>query len=440
VFPQLEKYCPKNLANVALTGQPVTLEYRLSKHDYYFEVRAYKPAAGLIALLISDLTDRRKHQEEREKGQRLESLGVLAGGIAHDFNNILTAIFGNISLARLLVGEEHKASTRLAACENAMSKAKDLTRQLLTFSRGGEPIKEIVDTERLIREVVSLSVRGSNCTSSFQLAKDLWHVLADAGQLHQVLNNLIINAIQAMPTGGTITIIAANTKVKTDDVQGLPCGRYVKISVSDQGCGISSDNLSQIFDPYFTTKPTGSGLGLTSTYSIVKRHGGSIHVVSHSGAGATFDILLPAADEMLCKSTAEPGQLPKVMPGKSVLLMDDVATIRALASDMLEELGFSVVTCAEGNEAVNLYRESKERGEPFAVVLLDMTIPGGMGGKATAECIRGIDPDAVLVISSGYSVDLGIAEKDNLLFNGSVAKPYNLQELALEISRVIKRN
>jgi len=439
VFSQPDNCWHKNLANVALTGKPATLEYYLSRDDRYFEVRVYKPSAGLIALLVADLTERIKHQEEREKGQRLESLGVLAGGIAHDFNNILTAIFGNISLARLLVGEKHEASKRLAACENAMSKAKDLTRQLLTFSRGGQPIKETVDTEKLIREVVSFSVRGSNCTSFFQMAKDLWHVHADAGQLHQAFSNLIINAIQAMPTGGNVTVSAANKTVETDDGQDLPCGRYVKVTVSDQGCGIPSDILSQIFDPYFTTKPTGSGLGLTSAYSIIKRHGGNIQVVSLPGSGATFDIHISAADEMLGKSTSVPGQLSKAMPGKSILVMDDIATIRSLASAMLEELGYTVVTCAEGSEAVKLYCESKERGEAFAAVILDMTVPGGMGGKEAAERICSIDPDAVLVISSGYSVDLGIAEKDTLLFNGSVAKPYSLQELALEISRVLNR-
>jgi PAS domain S-box-containing protein len=440
VFPQPEGYWQKNLADVALTGKPVILENYSSRHDRYLEERAYKPAEGRIALLVSDLTERRKLHEEREKGQRLESLGVLAGGIAHDFNNILTAIFGNISLARLLVGEEHKASKRLAACENAMSRARDLTRQLLTFARGGEPIKGIVDTERLIREAVSFSVRGSNCTSIFHLAKDLWHVEADAGQLHQALNNLVINAIQAMPDGGYLTVNAANEMVKTDDGHALPCGRYVKISVSDQGCGIPSDILSKIFDPYFTTKPTGTGLGLTSAYSIIKRHGGNIHLLSRPGCGTTFDILLPAADEMHGESTAVPEKLPTTIPGKSILVMDDEEMIRSMASAMLEELGYTVVTCADGTEAVKLYRESKESGEAFAAVLLDMTVPGGMGGKDAAKRIRSIDPGAVLVISSGYSVDLEIAERDNVFFSGSVAKPYNLHELARELSRVTNRN
>jgi PAS domain S-box-containing protein len=439
VFPQSEEYWQKNLANVALTGEPVILENYFDRLDRYFEEHAYKPAQGRIALLVSDLTERRKFHEEMEKGQRLESLGVLAGGIAHDFNNILTAIFGNISLAKLYVGEEHKAAKRLDACEHAMSRARDLTRQLLTFARGGEPIKGIVDTERLIREAVSFSVRGSNCTSVFHPAKDLWHVEADAGQLHQALNNLVINAIQAMPDGGYLTVNAVNEMVKADDGHALPSGRYVKISVSDQGCGIPPDIHSKIFDPYFTTKPAGTGLGLTSAYSIIKRHGGSIHLSSRPGTGTTFDILLPAVDEIPGESTAVPDPLPATMPGKSILVMDDEEIIRSMASVMLEELGYTVATCAEGTEAVKLYRESKEKGEAFAAVLLDMTVPGGMGGKDAAKHIRSIDPDAVLVISSGYSVDLEIAERDNVFFSGSVAKPYNLHELARELSRVIHR-
>ena len=263
---------------------------------------------------------------------------------------------------------------------------------------------------------------------------------ADVDQLHQALNNLVINAIQAMPDGGFLTVSAVNEMVKSDGGQALPYGRYVKISISDHGCGIPSNILSKIFDPYFTTKPTGSGLGLTTTYSIIKRHGGNINVSSLLGTGTTFDILIPAADEMPGRSDAVLEQLPTTRPGKSILVMDDEEVIRSLASDMLEELGYTTVTCAEGAEAVRIYREYRERGEAFAAVILDMTVPGGMGGKEAAERIRCIDPNAVLVISSGYSVDLGSADRDNVLFSGIVPKPYNFQQLARELLRVITRN
>jgi two-component system, chemotaxis family, CheB/CheR fusion protein len=397
---------------------------------------------GGIAYLASvwhDFTDRKRAEEEREKTGRLESLGVLAGGIAHDFNNILTAVIGNISLARMKFGESHPASRQLDSCEKALDKATGLTRQLLTFARGGVPVKDTVDTEHLLREVVSFALHGSSCRGELDISPGLWPLDADAGQIHQALNNLIINAVQAMPDGGVVTIAATNETVRDGSDYALTPGRYLKITVADRGVGISEENISRIFDPYFTTKPAGTGLGLASVYSIINRHGGYIDVSSIPAHETIFTILLPAGDRRDGDETSRSGDTgvsPTVPPCTSVLLMDDEEMIRSLAADMLDGLGYRTVTCADGAAAVDIYREYWERGEPFSVVILDMTIPGGMGGREAAEKILAIHPEAVLIISSGYSVDSSYTGTNDPIFRGSVAKPYNISKLAQEIARL----
>ncbi|MGD0857645.1 MAG: ATP-binding protein, partial [Dehalococcoidia bacterium] len=391
--------------------------------------------------VILDITDHRRAEEEREKAERLESLGVLAGGIAHDFNNILTAIIGNISLARKNVGEEHTATPQLASCEKALVKATALARQLLTFARGGAPMIEIVDTVRLICDVVSFALHGSNSKADLDLEQGLWNLNADVGQIHQALNNLIINALQAMPHGGTIIIKATNDFIDSKEEHNIPAGNYVKITVIDHGCGITPEFLGKIFDPYFTTKPSGTGLGLASVFSIIKRHGGAIEVSSIPGKGSSFTILLPAAGEKSVEGRLadEPGDTVYApISGLSVLVMDDEDMIRELVAEMLVTLGYKGFACADGAKAVNLYKEHWARGEPFAAVILDMTVPGGMGGKEAAEQILNIDPGAILIISSGYAAETDLTLGTNAFFRGVVSKPYNLQKLSQELARLIK--
>jgi len=438
IFPQLEAYWLEQFSLTASTGNPTTLANHTRLLDRYLEIYAYSPAIGRqIAIILSDVTEKRNSQEDREKNQRLEALGVLAGGIAHDFNNILTAIIGNISLARLQVGEEHKAATRLVACENAMTRATDLTKQLLTFSRGGAPHKSIMDMKQLMSEVLSFAFHGSNCRADVALEENLWSVDADANQLHQVFNNLLINAIQASLSGGIITIKATNWSIGAGGHASLLPGPYVKIAISDHGCGIPPEILPRIFDPYFTTKSTGSGLGLTSAYSIIKKHDGYINASSSPGRGTTFEIFLPAAAETPVKKKPESESLPVVVKGATVLVMDDEEMIRTLVAGMLEQLGYQGIACCDGAEAVNLYRDYLGRGAPFAAVILDMTIPGGKGGKEVAEEILSLDPDAVLIISSGYSTESVFAGEEDAVFQGVVPKPYNIRQLALELARLI---
>jgi len=439
VFPDLEEHWLTCLAQVATTGTPAFLEHYSKSADRYYEIQVYSPEKGQVAALYLDVSERRKLQMEREKNERLESLGVLAGGIAHDFNNILMAIAGNISLARMQLDRDPTVDSRLEDSEKAVAKATALTRQLLTFARGGEPVKKSVNTQALICEAASLFLSGGNCKADLDLPDDLWPLNADAGQIHQALNNLILNAVQAMPEGGTLKLCAANHSVDAGNGRGLKPGAYLKILVQDQGSGIPVEHLPKIFDPYFTTKPKGSGLGLASVFSIVKRHEGAVSVWSSPGQGSSFELLLPAAVAQPAEyQTREQAAAAVPLPGSGgpVLVMDDEEMIRNLASQMLTRLGYRTTTCCDGAQAVEIYQQNLVK-DPFAAVILDMTVPGGMGGKEAAHRIRALNPDAVLIISSGYAADPFIDEKREVQVNGLVAKPYSIKQLADELNRVI---
>jgi PAS domain S-box-containing protein len=441
VFPDLDERWLSCLGTVATCGTPAMLEYHVAASDRHYEVQLYAPAKGQVAALYLDVSERRTLQMEREKTERLESLGVLAGGIAHDFNNILMAIAGNISLARMQIDSGSAADNRLEDSEKAVAKAAALTRQLLTFARGGEPSKKSLDTAALIREAASLFLSGGNCRADLELPDDLWCLHADAGQIHQALNNLILNAVQSMPGGGILKITARNEVLEAGSRRDLAAGRYLKVGISDQGCGIPAEHLDRIFDPYFTTKATGSGLGLASVFSIIKRHEGSIGVSSVSGAGTCFELYLPAssqaaeADGDAAAALQEAAAPPE--NERSILVMDDEEMIRKLAQQMLDKLGYQATTCRDGAEAVSLYQSRYQSRTPFAAVILDMTVPGGMGGKEAAHLIRSIDEDAILVISSGYSSDPFIDDNREVQVNGVVAKPYSLKQLSDELKRVM---
>ena len=378
---------------------------------------------------VEGITELRQAREEMQKTQKLESLGVLAGGIAHDFNNILTAIIGNISLARMQLHNTEKTAKRLIEAENAASRAKDLTQQLLTFARGGEPVKKVIEAGALLKEAAGFAIHGSSVRCEFALADDLCPVEVDEGQLSQVIHNLAINAVQAMPDGGTITIGAEN-------FSSMPEGqRCVRISVADTGTGIPEQHLQRIFDPYFTTKQQGSGLGLATCYSIIKKHGGSISVKSTLGKGSTFYLTLPASE---MSRTDEPTLQTDLAFGVGrVLVMDDEEAVRETVQSMLEALGY-VAECTEnGTEAVEIYRKRKEEGRPFAAVILDLTIPGGVGGKETVTSLLKINPDVKAIVSSGYSTDPIMANFRDYGFSAVLGKPFRLQDMSRLLQELI---
>ncbi len=330
--------------------------------------------------------DRRKLEEEILKNQKLESVGVLAGGIAHDFNNILTAILGNTNLAMIMSKENSDVYKKLVSVENATLKAKDLTQQLLTFSKGGKPIKKTVDLKVFLKEVSTFSLMGSNIKCEFYISDDLWPVDVDEGQINQVISNMIINASQAMPDGGIIEIVAKNiNEADSANIHSMQTGRNVMISIKDNGTGILQSDLSKIFDPYFTTKEQGNGLGLASSYSIINNHDGLITVESKINEGTIFSIYLPSSFSKLEINIAKKEK--PVIGSARILIMDDDEMIRDMLNSILISIGYEVTCTKDGKESIEKYNESQTNNKPFDVVLMDLTIPGGLGGKEATKTL-----------------------------------------------------
>jgi PAS domain S-box-containing protein len=386
-----------------------------------------------VVLVFRDITEKRKLEQRVLRTQKLESLGILAGGIAHDFNNILTAILNNVTLAKMYAAD-NKIQAKLIKVEKASLQARNLTQQLLTFSKGGKPIKKTISITRLVRDSVSFALRGSNVRCHFYMKDDVWPVDVDEGQISQVINNLIINADQAMPDGGIVRVYAENVVITPEDELPLDPGNYIKITIADEGVGIAEKYVPKIFDPYFTTKQKGSGLGLATCYSIIKRHNGHIDVESEVGVGTIFYMWLPTS----VKKGIEKQPETAMAAGRgNVLLMDDEEIVLEAASEVLQYLGYTVTTAKDGKEALELYTKALTT-DPFDVVIMDLTIPGGMGGKEAIQELLMLDPGITAIVSSGYSNDPVMANYKKYGFKGVVTKPYTIEELSTTLSETLK--
>ncbi|NLB18361.1 MAG: PAS domain S-box protein [Syntrophomonadaceae bacterium] len=389
-------------------------------------------------IVFRDITDRIRIEEELLNASKLESLGVLAGGIAHDFNNLLTVILGNITLARMNLDDLEMAEEFLSRSEKASIQTKGLTQQLLTFARRGAPLKKSISLIELLRDTVNFSLSGSNVKRELNISENLCLVDADEGQIAQVINNLIINALQAMPQGGIVQINATNEYLAESSRIPLPTGKYVKIAVHDEGLGIPENIYQKIFDPFFTTKSTGSGLGLATSYSIIKNHGGYIGIESSGITGTTFVVYLPVSTHSYVNYAVPQVNSPN---GKGrILVMDDEAKIREVVSEMLHRLGYDVTLSANGVEAIQLYTESIKDELKYDAVVLDLTIPGGMGGKETIQKLLTIDPHIKAIVCSGYSTNPIIAEYSRWGFKGFVTKPFGIDNLSQVLDKVLRNN
>ncbi len=392
---------------------------------------------GEDALLgvVTDITDRKASEENIRKAQKLESLGILAAGIAHDFNNILTVIMGNITLCMLNPSDTSLVTGNLKAAEEAVSRAKDLTRLFLTFSKTSVPVKKTIDLVNLLQNAVTFAVSGSAVRKEFQLSQDLWPVEVDEGQITQVVNNLVINAVQAMPGGGVLSIRASNEIVDESGLLPLKKGNYVKVSFSDTGQGIPEENLGRIFDPYFSTREMASGLGLAIAYSIISKHGGFIDVSSKKGEGSVFTVYLPASSDAIYH---EPDERQTDISGKGrILVMDDDDGVLAIAEKFITYLGYDFQLARDGAEAVTMYAAARESGNPYNAVILDLTVPGGMSGKDCVARLRELDPGVRAILSSGYINDPVVINFHDYGFRDVITKPYRIDELGRILNRVL---
>lgn len=404
-----------------------------------FEVHAY-PSSGGVSIFFRDVTDRKRAEEERLTKSKLESLGTLAGGIAHDLNNILTVISGNIGLAQIEApSESGNLLAFLSKAGQAAQHAAHLSSQLLTFSKGGAPLKRVTPVGQLVGQAAEFSLYGSNLRGEIDISAHLWNADVDPSQIEQVMSALIMNAREAMPLGGTVRVTAQNVQLDEDNQLALAPGNYIKVSVTDRGPGVPEHLVSKIFDPYFTTKPAGTGLGLSMSYSIVKKHGGALQLENSSPNGATFTFYLPAS---AIKTAAPP---PRYMPAPSVggshqrvLVMDDEPAIRELTSHLLGTLGYEVTAVPDGLEAVRAYERALRHGENYQAVILDATIRGGMGGVATIERLRHIDPKVTAVICSGYSDEAALSRFLTYGFRSALPKPFTRRELADALQRAFE--
>lgn len=421
-----------------ICGKPILVTRDLREVPVAIHCSPIKNTGGGVVgtvIVFQDISEKQKTEQELLKAEKLESLGILAGGIAHDFNNILAAILSNIQLAIRKMQKNEDITKYLTNTVETTRKASDLTKQLLTFSKGGDPVKKDAALNELIKDTTEFVLRGTNIKAEFTIPDDLWAASIDVGQISQVIYNLVINAKQAMLKGGIIHIHAENITI--GEGSRFNPGNYVKITMTDQGIGISKENLPKIFDPFFITKKDGNGLGLATSYSIIARHNGYLDVESREGYGTTFFIYLPASGLPLSVNVPEM-EIAVSGVGFKILFMDDEEKILNAVGEMLScSYGYKVVLVTDGAKAIEAYKQAKEEGEAFDVAIMDLTVPGGMGGQEAIAHLRDYDPNIKAIVSSGYANNPIIADYERYGFCGVVSKPYKIDELNEVLLKVI---
>ena len=426
------------IAQTISTGDLQSAEYTVTQDGErrLFEARFVAEEAGRVVAIVREITSQRRSEENLARIEKLEALGMLAGGIAHDFNNLVAGAFGHVEMAREYIIEDKVTSAVdcLAEAAGTFNRARELTRQLLTFSKGGAPQKKPGNLAAFVRRTVERALAGSNMQPEITEGEQSPSVAFDENQIAQVLDNLVVNARHAMPLGGTLKVSVDVVHVNVGTALPLSIGSYSRISIEDAGVGIPLENMPKLFDPFFTTKSGGTGLGLASSFSIVKRHGGHLDVESELGRGTTCHVYLPHDADTL----TEPRNVTSNRPMRQgrILVMDDEDTVRRVTCSLLMRLGYEVVPAADGGEAIEIYRRTITSGNRFAFVILDLTVPGGLGGRETLESIHEMDPNVIAIATTGYSNDPILANPEAYGFRAGLAKPYSRQEFIGLIGRV----
>jgi len=418
--------------------QHVEVESAYHGRRRVYEARFVAEETGRVVAIVRDLTETRQIIENRARIEKLEALGILAGGIAHDFNNLIAGSFGHVEMAREFIVEDK--TTRAVDClieaARSFGRARELTRQLLTFSKGGAPHKLPGDLPNVVRRVTEAALASPNVSLHFEPPPLFPAVAFDESQLVQVIDNIVVNACHAMPQGGSLDVSLAVVNITSGSTLPLPAGSYVRVSFKDTGIGIPLEHMPKLFDPFFTTKPNGTGLGLASTFSIVKRHGGHLDIQSELGKGTECHVYLPFDTE----NRVELAKVVSHRPTRQgrVLVMDDEDAVRRVTSSFLMRLGYEVALAVDGREAIEIFHRSVRDGQRFAFIILDLTVPGGLGGRETLESIREIDAGVAAIATSGYSNDPILSSPETYGFRAGLAKPYSRQEFLSLIGRVTR--
>ena len=397
-------------------------------------------SGGECRAVLEDITEPKRAEADRLILNKLESTGILAGGIAHDFNNLLTVILLNLDLARTLIPPGAELARRLEKAKKSALLARGLTQQLITFAQGGAPVRRPTSLSGVIQESVRPALSGSRVRCEFFLAEDLWLAEVDAGQIGQVIRNIVLNAREAMPEGGVVSVRAENVVLGSTEKPALPPGEYLRVSITDQGGGIAKEVLPKIFDPYFSTKQRGDqkgmGLGLTICHAIIQKHGGTIAVESAVGVGTTFHLYLPASRKLIAQETAP---MPKVLPRPGrILVMDDEEGVRNVMGVSLQQMGHEVELVADGQKAVETYGSAKGQGRPFDAVILDLTVRAGVGGHEAIQALLKIDPAVKAIVMSGYANDPVVLEPERHGFKAALEKPFDVGKLQEMVSWVVR--
>ncbi len=437
--PDLSELTAKKIELVKKTGliQSYDYELEIDGEKNYFDSRLVKFGDDQFLAIVRNISEKKKRDEEAVRSHKLESLGIFAGGIAHDFNNILSAIVGCISLARMKMDNKEKALMLLEEAEKAGMRARRLTEQLLAFSKGGTPVKQIVDVRNVVMESADFIMSGSKTALNYNIENDIAKADIDSGQIGQVIQNIILNASQSMPSGGVTTISIRNQYLNEGNHISIPEGNYVAIEIKDEGSGIEAKNLKKIFDPYFTTKREGNGLGLTICHSIVKRHDGGIEVKSETGKGSVFTIYLPSCpDEKYENKKFISQNSDHKLNDLSIIIMDDEPQLRFIMKEVLDDEGAKTFLVADGGEAIDLFERLSESGEPADIIIADLTIPGGMGGMEAIRIIRELGIPFKAIVISGYSNDPVMSDYKNYGFDAYIAKPFTSEKLLSVVKKV----
>lgn len=410
-------------SSVAIEGKTLQMKDDQGAHSGYIHVFNASTSGGNTP------------NEQLINSHRTESIGILAGGMAHDFNNYLTGIINFVNLAKFCTTSrqiELYLDNTLAIANDAQT----LTKQFLKYSKNYEPIYKKILIDRILKENISILFKGTNIKAELHIEDNLNFCNVDEDKISQLFGSLIINAREAMPEGGIIKISVKNEHITRSEKLPFASGDYISIQIRDNGCGMSQEILSNLFKPYFTTKPRRSGLGLASAMIIAESHQGYLTVSSEVNAGSTFTVYIPVANIM---NLDTPLNEDNQSHGK-ILVMDDEYYIRQTSSELLKKKNFEVSTAIHGNEALQLYKQALDSGVPFDIVILDLTVPEGLGGMETLKKLEAINPDVKAIASSGYSDDPVIVQPGKYGFAASLAKPYNLNEFLSCITSVMSKD